>query len=85
MSKPTAEDMEKFIKVFDQLSQFEAQQRLIRGHGCFANEQCLPIPEVVKVISWLKTKAVTQDKDALDKVIKKYEKKAEDLKAATVS
>ncbi len=84
MEKPTQEEIEKFMKVFDQLCQFEASQRVIRGHGCFEEKQ-LPFTEVIKVVGWLKHKAGASDKDVLDVVIKKYERKADDLRVESAT
>lgn len=83
MEKPTPSDIDKFMEIFDQLCQFEAHQR-IRGQGCFLQEQ-LPFNEVIKVTSWLKQKASTSDKDVLDKLIVKYERKADILRVASAS
>jgi len=53
--KPTKEQVAKFIDVFHKLSEFEATHRLIRSWGLF-NEDTdkLPIPDVMKVMNWLK-------------------------------
>jgi len=84
MEKPTNDDIEKFIKVFDQLCQFEASSRVVRGHGAF-KESDLPFTEVVKVTSWLKQRIATSEKDILDSLIKKYERKADDLRVESAS
>lgn len=51
--RPSKEEAEKFVEVFDKVCQYEAMQRHIRGYGAF-NEYELPFPEVVKVMSWFK-------------------------------
>lgn len=79
MEKPLNEDIKKFIKVFDQLAQFEASQRVVRGYGCFKEEE-LPFKEVIKVISWLKEKTTITEKDSISDLIHKYETLSEDLK-----
>lgn len=53
MKKPTKEEIARFVQVFDLLSRFEAQQRLIRRMGAL-NPEGLPIPEVVTVLAWLR-------------------------------
>jgi hypothetical protein len=84
MEKPLNEEIKKFIKVFDQLAQFEASQRVVRGYGCFKEED-LPFKEVIKVISWLKEKTVTSDKDSISDLIYKYENLSENLKNQATS
>ncbi len=53
--KPTKEEIDKFVKIIDQLERYEAQQRFIRGYGCF-DERELPIKEYQKVRKWLVNK-----------------------------
>ena len=84
MEKPSQEEIEKFMKVFDQLCQFEASQRVVRGNSCF-EESNLPFSEVKKVVGWLKHKALSSDKDVLDRLITKYEKKADQLRIESAS
>ena len=84
MAKPTVKDIKKFLEIFDKLCKFEASQRIIRGYGCFSEAE-IPFKEVVKVISWLKSKAAVKDKDIIDNLIVKYEQKAEDLRVESAS
>lgn len=84
MKMPTSEQILKFVEVFDKLSQFEAEQRVIRGHGCFVEEE-IPIKGVKKVRDWLQKQAKTKDKDAIGEVIAKFERKAEDLRVESAS
>ena len=49
---PDKKEISRFIEVFNQLSEFEGSNRMVRGWGSF-DEKDLPIPEVVKVIRWL--------------------------------
>jgi hypothetical protein len=79
MEKPAGEEIKKFIKVFDQLAQFEASQRVVRGYGCFKEED-LPFQEVVKVISWLKQKVNTTEKDLISDLITKYQNLSDNLR-----
>lgn len=79
MEKPDIAEIKKFIKVFDQLCQFEASQRIVRGYGCFKEEE-LPFEEVVKVISWLKRKTTVSEKDIVNDLINKYENLSEKLR-----
>lgn len=58
---PTKEEFEKFITVIERLSSFEAEHRYIRGWGML-NEAELPIPEVVNVVTWLKSSQDLKDK-----------------------
>jgi hypothetical protein len=53
--QPTKQELLRFIEVFDALCNFEALQRAVRSQGVF-NPKDLPIPEVVKVLAWLKGK-----------------------------
>lgn len=53
MKQPAKEDLIKFVSVFETLALFEAQHRAPYGHGIFSNEE-LPIPEVMRVITWMK-------------------------------
>ena len=55
MTEPTKEEIRKFLKIFDLLTQFEAEQRSIRGYGAIKEEDCL-VPSVVRVYGWLKEK-----------------------------
>lgn len=84
MSKPANTELQKFVEVFDELCKFEAHNRLNRGYGCFKNDE-VPFPEVVKVYSWLKQKCNRQEKDAIDDLIKKYEKKVHVLKVEALT
>lgn len=84
MKKPTSAQLRKFMEVFDTLCQFEAQTRHNRGVGCFKDTE-LPIPEVVAVTTWLREKCHKKDVDAVDDLIKKYEKLAHDLKVEAIS
>lgn len=79
MQQPTNHELEKFLKIFDTLCQFEASQRVIRGFGCFKEEE-LPFEEVVKVISWIKQKAYSSERDYVDKLIHKYLSLSEELR-----
>jgi len=52
---PSAAEILKFLDVVTQLSNFEAQHRLIRGYGLFNEDtDILPIPEVIVVQNWLR-------------------------------
>ena len=53
MNLPTKEEIKKFLDVFDSLSKFEAEHRVLRNWGLW-NESELPFPEVLKVVAWLK-------------------------------
>lgn len=55
IEKPTSEEIKIFLEIFDKLANFESQQRFIRGNAVFEKSE-LPIPEVVKVINWLREK-----------------------------
>jgi hypothetical protein len=55
--EPSTKDFVKFIKVFNMLAEYEAQQRSIRGYGCFNKDEKLPINEVKIVLDWLELKA----------------------------
>jgi hypothetical protein len=79
MQQPTNFELEKFLKIFDTLCQFEASQRVVRGYGCFKEDE-LPFNEVVKVISWLKEKSSRSEKDYVDSLIQKYQSFFEELK-----
>lgn len=50
---PAQADFQKFVEVFDTLNGFEVNQRAIRGYGAF-DEKELPMPEVVRVVAWLR-------------------------------
>lgn len=50
---PSKDDITRFLEVFDTLDKFEANHRSIRKHGAFRESE-LPIPEVQRVIAWLK-------------------------------
>lgn len=50
---PTKQELEKFLEVFDKLSNYEANQRMNRFAGGIFKEKDLPIPEVKKVYKWL--------------------------------
>lgn len=55
IKEPSKEEFIKFLKVTFTAFQFEAQQRQIRGYGAFKEED-LPVPEVVAIINWIKTR-----------------------------
>jgi hypothetical protein len=46
-------DFRTFVNVFEALEAFEAQSRLVRGYGAFAEHE-LPFEEVQRVIAWMK-------------------------------
>jgi hypothetical protein len=50
--RPPAEDVKRFIEIFDTLSQFEAQQRYMRGYGALDPAE-LPDGATVRVMKWL--------------------------------
>ena len=84
MQKPSNEELKKFIEVFDELSKFEAQTRHNRGVLCFTDRE-LPIPEVVKVCTWLREESCKKDYEVVGNLIQEYEKKAHDLKIEALS
>ena len=54
MTTPSVDEFKVFLDVFSRLIEFEKSHRLRCGWGCFdENSEKLPIPEVVKVQSWL--------------------------------
>jgi hypothetical protein len=78
MEKPTSEEIKKFIDVFDRLCKFEADHRNVRKWGCFKDDE-VPIPEVVKVSSWLRSKVEITEKDKFESLLTKYEDKADEI------
>lgn len=54
---PTISELKRFLDVFNSLDEFEAQTRHLRGYGAFDKDTPMPIPEVVKVIAWLRAMA----------------------------
>ncbi len=56
---PTKQQIERFLKCFDALLTFEAQQILIRGQGALSVTEwpLRPDPDVVAVKYWLEKKA----------------------------
>jgi len=51
---PTKQELEKFLEIFNKLSDYESGQRFNRYAGGVFQEKDLPFPEVVKVYKWLK-------------------------------
>jgi len=50
---PSPDKIKKFVEVVRALSVFEAEHRNLRGWGLFDENDTLPIPEVVEVLTWL--------------------------------
>lgn len=50
---PTKKQIEVFIDTFMRLSQYEGENRLLRGWGAFREDEKLPVPEVMVVLAWL--------------------------------
>lgn len=53
MSEPSASEIEAFLSVFNRLARFEAEQRHIRGYGCF-DEKELHALDILPVFAWLR-------------------------------
>lgn len=52
---PTPNDITVFLNTFAKLDQFEAEHRARSGWGVWHQDTLLPIPEVARVIKWLRT------------------------------
>lgn len=50
---PSVEEIQEAIECINRLSDFEGQQRAIRGYGVFQESE-LPVKGLVKLIAWLK-------------------------------
>lgn len=56
--EPTAQQITRFLELFNALDAFESQQHFIRGYGAFDRATvAMPDPAAVAVLSWLKEKA----------------------------
>jgi hypothetical protein len=53
-SKPNVEEISEFLQIVKRLSDFEAQQRHIRGYGIFKESDELPNKSTMKVLNWLR-------------------------------
>ena len=53
MEKLTKEEIKIALNAINRLCIFECEQRHIRGYGVFSKKD-LPVPELVKLIEWLK-------------------------------
>lgn len=54
--EPTVHDIRVFLEVFKRLSDYEAQQRLVRNWGAFGEEE-IPMSSVNRVLDWLRSKS----------------------------
>lgn len=54
LTTPSNKDIRRFVEVVVILDEFEANQRLLRGHGAFPSGMVMPIPEVQRVMAWLR-------------------------------
>ena len=55
---PTADELQRFLAVFECLNGFEASQRSIRGHGAFdPATEAMPDPAVIRTLAWIKERA----------------------------
>jgi hypothetical protein len=64
MSRPTKEEIESFLKCFDELASFEGTQRMIRSYGGLYNEEQINElqPVNLKVRAWLMEEFNIEDK-----------------------